>query len=56
MWNFKFRLRYHKSEIVKSVSKIQHGPYREIIKYFKLQNENIETEAVVIPMEAWKWD
>ena len=42
MWNFKFRLRYHKSEIVKSVSKIQHGPYREIIKYFKLQNENIE--------------
>ena len=42
MWNFKFRLRYHKSEIAKSVSKIQHGPYREIIKYFKLQNENIE--------------
>jgi len=42
MWNFKFRLRYHKSEITKSVSKIRHGPYREIIKYFKLHNENIE--------------
>ncbi len=42
IWNFKFRLRYHKSEIANSVSKIQHGPYREIIKYFNLQNENIE--------------
>lgn len=42
IWNFKFRLRYYKNEIANHISKIKHAPYREIIKYFKLDKKNIE--------------
>ena len=42
MWDFNFRLRYHRTEEVKKVDEIKHGPYREIIKYLKLDRENIE--------------
>jgi len=42
IWNFNFRLRYFKTEEVKKVNQIAHGPYREIIKYLKLDKEKIE--------------
>ena len=42
MWDFNFRLRYHKTEEVKKVNQIKHGPYREIIKYLKLDQQKIE--------------
>ena len=42
IWNFNFRLRYYKTEEVKKVNQIKHGPYREIIKLLKLDKEKIE--------------
>lgn len=42
IFKFKFRLRYFKTEFVKNVNQINHGPYREIIKFFDLSKQNIE--------------
>lgn len=42
MWNVNFRLRYYKTEEVKNVNQIKHGPYREVIKYLKLEKQKIE--------------
>ena len=42
IWNSNFRLRYYKTEEVKKVNQIKHGPYREIIKHLKLDKEKIE--------------
>ena len=42
IWNFNFRLKYYKTEEVKKVNQIKHGPYREIIKYLNLDKEKIE--------------
>ena len=42
IFNFNYRLRYFKTELTKNINDIHHGPYREILKYFKCSKENIE--------------
>tara|TARA_B100001059_G_C17837617_1_gene589339 strand:- start:3781 stop:4782 length:1002 start_codon:yes stop_codon:yes gene_type:complete len=42
IFKFNYRLRYFKTESVKKINQIKHKPYREVLKYFKLQNKNIE--------------
>ena len=42
IFNFNYRLRYFKNELVKNISNIKHGPYREILKLFNLSNNYIE--------------
>lgn len=42
VFKFNYRLRYHETEEVKSINSIKHGPYREILKYFKYEKNHIE--------------
>ncbi len=42
IFNFNYRLRYFKNELVKNISNIKHGPYREVLKLFNLSNSHIE--------------
>tara|TARA_B100000989_G_C19530468_1_gene469439 strand:- start:643 stop:1644 length:1002 start_codon:yes stop_codon:yes gene_type:complete len=42
IFNFNFRLRYFETETTKKLSSIKHGPYREILKMFKLDKNQIE--------------
>ena len=42
IFKFNYRLRYFKTELVKKINNIKHGPYREILKIFNLDNSQIE--------------
>ena len=42
VFKFNYRLRYHHTEQVKNINNINHGPYREILKYFNYQKDHIE--------------
>lgn len=42
IFNFNFRLRYFKTELVKKINSIKHGPYREILKAYDLDKSQIE--------------
>jgi len=42
IFNFNYRLRYFKTELVKKVSEIKHGPYREVLKIYNLEKSQIE--------------
>lgn len=42
IYKYNFRLRYFKTEFVKKISNIKHGPYREILKHYKLAKSQVE--------------
>ena len=42
IFKFNYRLRYFKTELVKKVNNIKHGPYREILKTYNLDKSQIE--------------
>ena len=42
IFKFNYRLRYFKTELVKKVNNIKHGPYREILKIYNLDKSQIE--------------
>jgi D-glycero-alpha-D-manno-heptose-7-phosphate kinase len=42
IFKFNYRLRYFKTELVKKINNIKHGPYREILKIYNLDRSQIE--------------
>ena len=42
VFKFNYRLRYHDTEQVVNINNIKHGPYKEILKFFKYHNEKLE--------------
>ncbi len=42
IFKYNYRLRYFKTEFVKKINEIKHGPYREILKNYKLNENQIE--------------
>lgn len=42
IFNFNYRLRYFKTELVKKINNIKHGPYREILRTYDLDKSQIE--------------
>ena len=42
IFKFNYRLRYFKTELVKKIKNIKHGPYREILKFYNLDENQVE--------------
>ena len=42
VFKFNYRLRYHDTEHVININSIKHGPYKEILKFFKYHKEKLE--------------
>ena len=53
VFDFNYRLRYHATEQVSRLNDIKHGPYREILKYFRLEKKNRNSSFGRFTLFVW---